>query len=145
MSNSNLDRVNPDVHPARPVIVGYLHWYTRNIRQYRGDSSFFIGADNKLPHQDLQIQPIRDEYNGLCHALNLSLDFLNCQQKGELSKKSWFYELLLKIVENLGRALTDLFDEDEEYIAQVVFLAMIEAFPDDGDRHQQDCSRSFRF
>ena len=43
--------------------------------------------------------------------------------------------MLIKIVENLQKELTDLFNEDAEYIAQIVFLAMSEAFPEDGDRH----------
>ena len=30
-----------------------------------------------------------------------------------------------------------MFSEDADYIAQVVFLAMSEAFPKDGDRHQR--------
>ena len=140
MSNSNLDRVNPDVHPAWPVIVGYPHWYKRNIRQYRGDFSFCLDEDNMLPHQDLQIQPIRDEYNGLCHALNISLDSSNYQQNGKLSKESWLYELLLKIIQQLQRELTDLLNEDKDYIAQVAFLATSQTFPDDEDRQQQDRS-----
>ena len=115
-------RVDPSQHPAKDTIIEFLRWFAGCIKQYRGEFGFCLDADSIQPYQELSAQPIKAEYKDLCHILNLSLDFPNSQQRGELSYESWLFNLLSKISEQLQRELAGLYEEDPDFLTWKIYL-----------------------